>query len=264
MAASSNAACLVLILPHPPNPSNCSSAFSSVVFVIDALSNDFHTHRAQIFVRTQCGRFSGSFTAALQRPHRRCWSHSRGASFCSATRLPSSGVVSCCRGQINQPKLTSGSREKAGREVFMEQGGLLIDQRVHLLHWSMWAGPSLHVCRLIIVGTTFPPSLLIPPILISLVCDVWNFIGKFPQSVGLNVVKLALISAYSYTTLVLCAKNGRICIAASRENWVQFKYGAVTLPKASQKEWHLYWCISRLDLLGVFQVTSDDCHAYRH
>lgn len=45
--------------PHP-NLSNCSSALSSVVFVIDALSNDFHTHHTQIFVRWQCGPFSGS------------------------------------------------------------------------------------------------------------------------------------------------------------------------------------------------------------
>lgn len=87
---------------------------------IDVLSNDFHTHYAQIFVlssahmhrhfensvHTRHSALTSSYSIQrlLQDPH-------------SATRSVTllifpSWVVSRCLGQINQPKLTSGSREK--------------------------------------------------------------------------------------------------------------------------------------------------------
>lgn len=93
-------ACLVLIpppSPPPPTPTPpiSSSAFNSVVFVIDALSNDFHAHHTQIFVRTQCGPISldaPSGTATRSPLVLESLAKLPGAWFCRATRLPAAGV----------------------------------------------------------------------------------------------------------------------------------------------------------------------------
>lgn len=120
---------------------NCSSAFSASSCRIDAFSSDFHAHFARMFCSSECTQTFGKTLSPLQAYIQFSKSY-RNLILSLALFVYSSSpswVVSHCLGQTYQPELTSGSKEKDRKgDIYgagVGVGWILIDQRVHLLHW---------------------------------------------------------------------------------------------------------------------------------